>query len=142
MQANLKEESKLSTINGPEFNTETDFVPCLKTSSKSYKCKVCDEGFHKLFDLHQHRLTHKGKKSFSCDVCDKEFTRKESLNTHTRIHSNIKPYVCNACDKNTKSILVTDTRIHRNLKPYIFDVCDMRFNFLSSLRRHRVTYAQ
>ncbi len=59
----------------------------------TYICKICQRGFSKQRDLHEHVMKHEGK-TFTCHICQKTFSSPRNLERHMKCHT--------AADKETQ----------------------------------------
>ncbi|KAF1767686.1 hypothetical protein GCK72_007645 [Caenorhabditis remanei] len=102
----------MSTEGGIE--KENDVIAV--TSSKTFKCKICDKQFKWAYKLKQHKLLHKGERRFECGVCHKTFPRAQALNVHKRLHSNEGQFECEVCGEkfNHQSNLCSHKLIHND----------------------------
>ena len=84
-----------------------DFIETVYTSSKGFKCELCQKIFHIEIDFKTHMKIHNGEKPFICNFpnCFRKFNRKVNLELHEKLfHQN----------KNKKSIKNTFKNIINN----------------------------
>ena len=63
--------------------THTESSP----GEKPFRCKECEAGFVRNYQLKQHMLKHTGEKPFSCKECGARFSRSAHLKRHLIRHT-------------------------------------------------------
>ncbi|CAG9801771.1 unnamed protein product [Chironomus riparius] len=123
----------------------------LHISSVRHKCKICEQTFKSMKNLHTHSMKIHGrgaygtveysKFSFECEICKKLFSA-ERIKAHMALHTTPK-IICDHCGKfyRTKTALEYHLSIsHKEEKKFTCSVCGKSFKKMSILKQHEETH--
>ncbi|KAI4492112.1 hypothetical protein M0802_010009 [Mischocyttarus mexicanus] len=110
--------------------------------SKVYSCPDCNEVFHEVSQIKQHRQIHIQERKYQCELCNAMLKRKEHLDQHMRGHSNFRPFKCSLCEKAFKrnEHLRRHNVIHSGNKNFICPTCQKAFARKDHLHKHAQTH--
>nr|XP_022920216.1 zinc finger protein 709-like isoform X11 [Onthophagus taurus] len=128
-----------SGLNKMSATTTNAEMPNLLSSSKEFKCSVCNQGFEQRAKLKNHMRKHKPKNR-CCDVCGSKFKTNQELNKHQRTHNSQKNIPCTLCE----ATFITEvgmkqhiTSVHLKAYPFKCDQCDKGYLFEYILNNHK-----
>ncbi|XP_015185465.1 PREDICTED: zinc finger protein 184-like isoform X2 [Polistes dominula] len=120
--------------------------------SKIYSCPDCNEIFHEVSQVKQHRQVHMQERKYQCGLCDAMLKRKEHLDQHMRGHSNKRPFKCSLCEKAFKrnehlrrhNVIHSATKKGKSKKD-VFDteakeICDKTVEVLSMPKQQEINF--
>ncbi|EFO96396.1 hypothetical protein CRE_14650 [Caenorhabditis remanei] len=113
------------------------------TSSKTFKCKICDKQFKWAYMLKEHAsVVHSIQKTWECHVCHKNFVSRSELKQHKLLHKGERRFECGVCHKTfpRAQALNVHKRLHSNEGQFECEVCGEKFNHQSNLCSHKLIH--
>lgn len=112
----------------------------------TYVCKMCDESFSQINQLHSHvQLQHGGEggldvvASYECSDCGARFMHNNLLKRHVLTHKTTRRQVCDKCGCTFPSFVALNAHVqqtHGLTRSHVCSECGKSFSRSADFRRH------